>query len=45
MVAQAIDHVALGHDADDPAVFDDRQRADPLFAERADRVGDARHRR
>ena len=38
MVAQAIDHVALGDDADDPAAFDHRQRADPPLAELADRV-------
>ena len=40
VLAQAIDDVALGDDAGDPAVLDHRQGADPLLAEPADGVED-----
>ncbi len=38
MFAQAIDDVALRNDADDPAVLNDRKRADPFLAQPPDDV-------
>ena len=45
MVAQAIDDVALRHDAGDPAVLDDRKGADPFLAEPPHRIGQRRRQR
>ena len=42
MVAQTVDHVAFRHDPRDPVAFDNRQGADPSFAEYFDGIRDGR---